>query len=46
MSSVMILFGFGVGITVLDSMGSVLGRFGVVVDGLKNASSVLFAIFE
>ena len=46
MSSIGILFGLGVGIAVLDSVGSVLGRFGVVVDVLKNASSVRFAIVE
>jgi hypothetical protein len=42
------LFGSGgeIAVAVSDSMESVLGRFGAVVDGLKNASSVRFAIAE
>ena len=43
MSSIGIL---SVVVEVLDSMGSVFARFGAVVDGLKNVSSVRFAIVD
>lgn len=38
--------GVEIAVAVLDSMRSVFARFGAVVDGLKNASSVRFAIVE